>query len=93
MSSPHAGEGGLSAEVGKPRHRFVRGPESVGQEPEIDQRRLNAVAFLVRGATDGVSHHCHLEAVFEQITQMGLDADVPGGAGHDDLLDTPLTEL
>src|SRR4051794_13618750 len=71
----------LPAEVGEPRHHFVRGPEGVGQEPEVDQRRLHAVALLVRRAADGVPHHRYLEAVFEQVTQMALDADVPGGAG------------
>src|SRR5262245_51982394 len=92
-SSLHADEAGLSAEVGKPRYRFVRGPKGVGQEPEVDQRRLNAVAFLVRRAADGVPHHRYLEAMFEQVTQVGLDADVPGGARQDDLLDAPLAEL
>src|SRR3954453_14683869 len=83
----------LPAEVGKPGHRFVRGPEGVGQEPEVDQRRLNAVALLVRRAADGVPHHRYLEAVFEQVTEMGLDAEVSGRPGHDYLLDASLAEL
>src|SRR5262245_61245476 len=72
-------DAGLAAEVSKLRHRFVGGPKRVGQEPEVDQRCLNAVALLVRRATDGVPHHRHLETVFEQVTQVGLDADIPGG--------------
>jgi hypothetical protein len=50
-----ADEAGLSAEVGKPRNRFVRGPKGVGQEPEVDQRRLNTVAFLVRRAAEATN--------------------------------------
>src|SRR5262249_7462191 len=92
-SSLHADEAGLSAEVGKPRYRFVRGPKGVGQEPEVDQRRLNAVAFLVRRAADGVPHHRYLETVFEQVTQMGRDADVSGRPGHDYLFDAPFAQL
>src|SRR4051794_14008910 len=89
----HANDAGLSAGVSKLRYRFLGGPKGVGQESEVNQRRLNAVAFLIRRAPDGVPHHRYLETVFEQITEMGLDADVPGWPRQDDLLDAPLAEL
>jgi hypothetical protein len=65
----------------------------VCQESEVDQRRLNAVALFVRRTADGVPHHRYLKPVLQQVTEMGLDAEISGRPGHDHLVDAPLGQL
>src|SRR5438105_5152082 len=68
-------------------------PQGVGHEPEVDQRRPVAVPLLVRRAGRRVPDHRHLEPVLQKVPQVGLDAQIPGRAEEDHLLDPPLPEL
>src|SRR6187399_573534 len=53
-------------------------PERVGQEPEVHERGLYAVAFFVDRSADRVTNHGDFKSLFEEVPEMGLDAQVAG---------------
>ena len=72
---------------------MVRRPQGMGEKAKIDERGLHAVAFFVDRSANRVADHGDFEAVFEQVAEMGLDAEVAGRAGHDHLFDAPRAQL
>src|SRR5215471_18239311 len=62
-------------------------------KPKVNERRLYTVTFFIHRSADCIADHCDLEALFEQIAEMCLDAQVSGGACHDYLFDPPLAQL
>jgi len=66
----------------------------MGEKAIIDDRRLIAVApHRMPWPGGGVLDHGDLEALLEQVAQVGLDADVRQHAAEDDLADPPLAQL
>jgi len=63
--------------------RSYSGGDEIVLEVSDDLFPENAVAFFVRRAADGVPHHRYLEPALQQITEMGLDAEISGRTGHD----------
>ena len=66
----------------------------MGQKPIVDHRRLIAVApFGVPRSGSCVLDHRDLEALLEQLAQMGFEAHVRQHAAEDDLADASLAQL
>src|SRR5579859_1117671 len=66
----------------------------MSKEPIVDQCCLIAVApFWMTGPCDRILDHGDLEALFEELAQMGLDTHVRQHPAEDDLRDPPLTQL
>src|SRR6516162_5755153 len=68
------------------RDHFVGRPHGVGEKSIVDHRGLIAVAPDRMPRSGGcVLDHCDLEALFEQLAQMGFDAHVRQHAAEDHL--------
>jgi len=91
----NGGIGAASASAVCPQmlHRLRSRPDGIGDEPEVDERRQVAIAVWNDRRGGRVSDHRDLEALLEQVPQMGLDAKVGGHAREDDLVDAVLAEL
>src|SRR5262245_6114207 len=52
----------------------------MGEKAKVDERRLYTVAFFVDRSADRVADHGDFKSLFEQVEEMGLDAQVGGRA-------------
>jgi hypothetical protein len=71
----------------------VRREQGTREESEIDQGRLIAVEFGHLSGGRAVRHDSDLEALFQQLAQVGFDAEIRAHTRQDDALDSALAQL
>src|SRR5271166_1223020 len=74
--------------------RFVGRPHRMCEKLVIDDRRLIAVApYRMPRSSGCVLDYCNLEALLDEIAQMGLDTHVRQHATKDDLANSSFSQL
>ena len=75
------------------RDHFVSRPHGVGEKSIVDHRLIAVAPNWMPGSSGCVLDNCDLEALFQQLAQMGFDAHVRQHAAGDHLTDAALAQL